>query len=49
VSGYALNDGSDGERRFAVRYRDGRYHQRGLGFFGFKRHGCRYARRPRAP
>jgi len=35
VSGYALNDGADGERRFGVRYRDGRYHQRGLGFLGF--------------
>ncbi|HLM74527.1 MAG TPA: VCBS repeat-containing protein, partial [Polyangiaceae bacterium] len=35
VSGYALNDGAGGERRFGVRYRDGRYHQRGLGFLGF--------------
>jgi RHS repeat-associated protein len=35
VSGYELNDGTDGVRRFEVRYRDGRYHQLGLGFLGF--------------
>jgi RHS repeat-associated protein len=35
VSGYELNDGADGVRRFQVRYRDGRYHQLGLGFLGF--------------
>jgi RHS repeat-associated protein len=35
VSGYELNDGADGVRRFEVRYRDGRYHQLGLGFLGF--------------
>ena len=35
VSGYTRSDGADGERRFAVRYRDGRYDQRGNGFLGF--------------
>jgi RHS repeat-associated protein len=35
VSGYSENDGSDGARRFAVRYRDGRHHAHGLGFLGF--------------
>ncbi|NUQ77807.1 MAG: type IV secretion protein Rhs, partial [Polyangiaceae bacterium] len=35
VSGYAVNDGSGGLRRSSVQYRDGRYHQLGLGFLGF--------------
>jgi YD repeat-containing protein len=36
VRGYSLNDGAGGERRFGVRYRDGRYHQLGLGFLGYR-------------
>ncbi|HLM75219.1 MAG TPA: hypothetical protein VK459_21055, partial [Polyangiaceae bacterium] len=36
VREYAVNDGSGGVRRFSVRYRDGRYHQLGLGFLGFR-------------
>jgi hypothetical protein len=32
VSGYALNNGADRPRRFAVRYRDGRDHRLGRGF-----------------
>ncbi|HLM71735.1 MAG TPA: SpvB/TcaC N-terminal domain-containing protein, partial [Polyangiaceae bacterium] len=35
VSGYAVNDGSGGVQRFSVRYRDGRYDRRGLGFLYF--------------
>ncbi|MFO0756888.1 MAG: FG-GAP-like repeat-containing protein [Byssovorax sp.] len=35
VAGYALNNGADGERRFSVRYRDGRFDRRGFGFLGF--------------
>ncbi|MFO0755161.1 MAG: FG-GAP-like repeat-containing protein [Byssovorax sp.] len=35
ASGYTLNNGSDGERRFALRYRDGRFDHRGPGFLGF--------------
>ncbi len=35
VSAYTLNNGADGERRFGVRYRDGRYHRLGRGFLGF--------------
>src|SRR5262249_33456188 len=35
VSGYATNNGADGLRRFAVRYRDGRDHRLGRGFLGF--------------
>jgi YD repeat-containing protein len=35
VSGYNVNDGSGGVRRFSVQYRDGRYDHRGPGFVGF--------------
>ncbi|NUQ79927.1 MAG: hypothetical protein HUU21_41030, partial [Polyangiaceae bacterium] len=35
VREYSLNDGSGGVRSFSVQYRDGRYHQLGLGFLGF--------------
>jgi RHS repeat-associated protein len=35
VTGYTLNNGADGARHFAVRYRDGRYHRLGRGFLGF--------------
>jgi RHS repeat-associated protein len=35
VREYALNDGQGGQRRFGLRYRDGRYDRRGYGFLGF--------------
>ncbi|MEO7329303.1 MAG: FG-GAP-like repeat-containing protein, partial [Minicystis sp.] len=35
VSAYATNNGADGVRRFALRYRDGRYDRLGNGFLGF--------------
>jgi RHS repeat-associated protein len=35
VSGYAVNDGSSGVRRFSVDYEDGRYDRRGPGFVYF--------------
>ncbi|HYO61933.1 MAG TPA: type IV secretion protein Rhs, partial [Actinomycetota bacterium] len=35
VSGYSVNDGSGGVRRFSVQYRDGRYDRLGPGFIGF--------------
>ncbi|HLM74851.1 MAG TPA: type IV secretion protein Rhs, partial [Polyangiaceae bacterium] len=35
VSGYAVNDGSGGVRRFSVDYEDGRYDRRGPGFVYF--------------
>ncbi|MEZ4300176.1 MAG: FG-GAP-like repeat-containing protein [Polyangiaceae bacterium] len=34
VSGYSVDDGTGGQRRYSVRYRDGRYHA-SLGFLGF--------------
>ncbi|HLM71572.1 MAG TPA: VCBS repeat-containing protein, partial [Polyangiaceae bacterium] len=37
VSGYAVNDGSGGVRRFSVNYEDGRYDRRGPGFVYFAR------------
>ncbi|HLM75824.1 MAG TPA: hypothetical protein VK459_24080, partial [Polyangiaceae bacterium] len=37
VSGYAVNDGSGGVRRFSVAYEDGRYDRRGPGFVYFAR------------
>jgi hypothetical protein len=36
VSEYAVNDGSGGGRRYSIRYRDGRFHQHGLGFLGYR-------------
>jgi hypothetical protein len=35
VTAYETNNGADGARRFALRYRDGRYHRLGRGFLGF--------------
>jgi RHS repeat-associated protein len=35
VSGYAVNDGSGGVRRFSIDYEDGRYDRRGPGFVHF--------------
>ncbi|MEO7330217.1 MAG: type IV secretion protein Rhs, partial [Minicystis sp.] len=35
VSAYATNNGADGLRHFALRYRDGRYDRLGNGFLGF--------------
>jgi RHS repeat-associated protein len=35
VSGYALANGRNEKRNFAVRYRDARYHHLGRGFLGF--------------
>ena len=35
VREYATNDGQGGQRRFGLRYRDGRYDRRGYGFLGF--------------
>ncbi|HRI72342.1 MAG TPA: VCBS repeat-containing protein, partial [Polyangium sp.] len=35
VREYATNDGQGGQRRFGLRYRDGRYDLRGYGFLGF--------------
>ena len=35
VRGYSLNNGQNGERSFALKYRDGRYHRLGRGFLGF--------------
>ncbi|HYO60537.1 MAG TPA: hypothetical protein VEU29_01400 [Actinomycetota bacterium] len=37
VSGYAVNDGSGGVRRFSIAYEDGRYDRRGPGFVYFAR------------
>jgi RHS repeat-associated protein len=36
VSKYALNNGANQPRTFAVKYRDGRYHHQGRGFLGFE-------------
>jgi RHS repeat-associated protein len=35
VTGYVTNNGADAPRRFAVRFRDGRFHRLGRGFLGF--------------